>query len=711
MIGQEESPPPGPDSRREWLEVVLDLMPSPLLLIEPGSARLMFANRAAHRMAGGAYDGADYRCTDGRGRTIPDDELPGVRAAHGVRIDGFQMDWHTPAGVRSLIVSADTIPPTLGQPATVVCCFEDVSELNDAEERVRDQAAEIARLYRETREAERRKDESLALLDTLFATAPIGLAFYDQELRYVRINEALAEIHGSNPADNIGRTVEHAAPDLAPRVLAALRRVLETGAPLVDYPLSGETPAAPGEERHWLASYYPVHDGRGKLLGVGAVVQETTERVRLLQAEQAARKRAEAAERRWAFLAEAGEVLGSSLDFEETLRSLSRIVVPELADWFALDLLEGDGSIRRLHVTHHDPERERLGWELARWPSRLDDSAGIGAVIRTGVAEHFPELPDELLVSVARSEEHLRLMRSAGFHSGIVVPLVAHDRPLGALSLVSDGARRFDDDDVELAGELARRAAAAVENARLYRERSHIARTLQASLLPPHLPAVPGFEVAARYRPAGHDVGVGGDFYDLFERSSGRWSAVIGDVCGKGADAAALTALARHTVRAAAIREPRPSGVLTLLNEAILREPTDDRFCTVAYTTLHEDGDAARAVVSCGGHPLPLVLRAGGTVEAIGSPGTLLGVHNEPLLSDSALELAQGDALVLFTDGVADSPSRRGVFAPEELEDIVAGAAGLDAQAIADRIEGPLAAISERGTRDDAALLVLRRSP
>lgn len=711
MIGQEGAPPPGADSRREWFEVVLDLMPSPLLLIEPGSARLTFANRAAHRMAGGAYDGARYRCTDGRGRTLPDDELPGVRAANGERIDGFQMDWHTPAGVRSLIVSADTIPPTLGQPATVVCCFEDVGALKDAEERVRDQAVEIARLYRQTREAERRKDESLALLDTLFATAPIGLAFYDSELRYVRINEALAEMHGSNPADNIGHTPERAVPDVAPRVMAALRQVLETGEPIVDYPVSGEMPAAPGELRHWLASYYPVHDGNGHVLGIGAVVQETTERERLLEAEQAARRRAESAERRWAFLAEAGELLGSSLDYEETLRSLSRIVVPALADWYALDLLEPDGTIRRLHVTHHDPERERLGWELARWRSRLDDPAGIGAVIRTGIPEHYPAVPDELLVSVAQSEEHLALMRGAGFRSGIVVPLVSGDRPLGALSLVSDGDRRFGEDDVELAGELARRAAAAVENARLYRERSQIARTLQASLLPPHLPAVPGFEVAARYRPAAAGVDVGGDFYDLFERSSGRWSAVIGDVCGKGADAAALTALARHTVRAAAIHEASPSGVLALLNEAILRERTDDRFCTVAYATLHADGDAARAVVACGGHPLPLVLRAGGAVETVGCPGTLLGVHREPDLSDRAVELGQGDALVLFTDGVADSPSRDGVLAPEELAEIVAGAAGLDAQAIADRIEGPLAAISERGTRDDAALLVLRRSP
>jgi serine phosphatase RsbU (regulator of sigma subunit) len=151
--------------------------------------------------------------------------------------------------------------------------------------------------------------------------------------------------------------------------------------------------------------------------------------------------------------------------------------------------------------------------------------------------------------------------------------------------------------------------------------------------------------------------------------------------------------------------------VLALLNEAILRERADDRFCTVAYATLHEEGDVARAVVACGGHPLPLVLRAEGTVEAVGSPGTLLGIHRTPELSDRAVTLGPGDALVLFTDGVADSPSRDGVLAPEELEYIVAGAAGLGAEAIAARIEGPLAATGDRGTRDDAALLVLRRSP
>ena len=170
--------------------------------------------------------------------------------------------------------------------------------------------------------------------------------------------------------------------------------------------------------------------------------------------------------------------------------------------------------------------------------------------------------------------------------------------------------RRFDEQDLELGEELARRCATAIDNARLYGERAYIARTLQESLLPAELPEIPGLETAARFRATGEGNEVGGDFYDLFESGGRGWTVVIGDVCGKGPDAAAVTALARYTLRAAAMRERLPSRSLALLNEALLRQRGDRRFCTVAYAYLETLDSGARVGFASGGHPLPLVLRA-----------------------------------------------------------------------------------------------------
>ena len=167
-----------------------------------------------------------------------------------------------------------------------------------------------------------------------------------------------------------------------------------------------------------------------------------------------------------------------------------------------------------------------------------------------------------------------------------------------------------------------------------------MARTLQGSLLPRELPEIPGVELAARYLAAGEGNEVGGDFYDCFETGAGDWALVIGDVCGKGAEAAALTALARYTVRAAALQTRSPSAVLAQLNAALLRDRHDYRFCTVLYASLTPHEAGVSACLTAGGHPLPLVLRAGGAVETAGTPGSLLGIVDPPELAEHRLELA-----------------------------------------------------------------------
>jgi serine phosphatase RsbU (regulator of sigma subunit) len=183
----------------------------------------------------------------------------------------------------------------------------------------------------------------------------------------------------------------------------------------------------------------------------------------------------------------------------------------------------------------------------------------------------------------------------------------------------------------------------------------------------------------------------------------------MGDVCGKGADAAAVTALARYTLRTLGVQETSPAEVLRKLNEALLRQRTDRRFCTVAYASLEVNGNgSAKVCLSTGGHPLPYVLRVDGTVEAVGEPGTLLGVLADVQLSDTAVELGQGDLLVLYTDGVTEARGPRGMLGSDELAAVLASCAGLDANSVAARIESAALDIQEGSPHDDIAILVVR---
>jgi serine phosphatase RsbU (regulator of sigma subunit) len=279
----------------------------------------------------------------------------------------------------------------------------------------------------------------------------------------------------------------------------------------------------------------------------------------------------------------------------------------------------------------------------------------------------------------------------------------------GTVTFVSsDQARTFDEDDVLLAEDLARRAAVALDNARLYSERARIARTLQESLLPPQLPTIPGVEVAARYVAAGEGIDVGGDFYDLFDLGGG-WSVVMGDVCGKGPDAAALTALARYTLRATADHGQLPSQALTQLNDAVLRQRGDGRFITVAYARLASNGThGKRITLSTGGHPQPIVLRADGTAHPIGEPGTLLGVVEDPELSDATVDLAPGDALFLYTDGVTEAHAPDRILEAHDIARLLEGCSGGDAAEIVKCIEDAVADLGPGPAHDDIAMLAIR---
>jgi serine phosphatase RsbU (regulator of sigma subunit) len=236
----------------------------------------------------------------------------------------------------------------------------------------------------------------------------------------------------------------------------------------------------------------------------------------------------------------------------------------------------------------------------------------------------------------------------------------------------------------------------------------HVARTLQSSLLPSALPTIPGVETAARFRPAQRGQVVGGDFYDVFETGSGSWAFVVGDVCGKGPEAAAVTALARYTLRAVATRERSPSRILTLLNEALLSQAPAAEFCTAAYARIDREGNGARLTMSAGGHPLPLVLHPDGKVEPVGRPGLLLGLQADPELTDYTLELHRDDVLMLYTDGLTDAYAPIRTLESGDLARMLASCTGRSASEIADRIENAALDDDALQPRDDVALIVVR---
>ena len=376
---------------------------------------------------------------------------------------------------------------------------------------------------------------------------------------------------------------------------------------------------------------------------------------------------------RTALLAEASELFDQSLDEAETTGSVARLCVRELAATCVILLGEEPGNVRSVASAEREEGRE-----------------------------------GELLTRLEASEEHpmeVVMRRGAGIitdHS-VVVPLRARGRVHGVLAAGFD--RAPDDDDLRLFEDLGRRAALALDNARLYAERDHVARTLQGSLLPRELPDIPGVELAARYVAAGAGNEVGGDFYDCFATDAGDWALVIGDVCGKGAEAAALTALARYTVRAAALQSRSPSAILHRLNEALLRDRLDYRFCTVLYVSLTPREHGVSACLTAGGHPLPFVLRAGGEVESVGTPGSLLGIVDPPELAEQRVELAPGDALVLFTDGVTEADRDAG---PERFAARLATWRELDAAGIAAAVEREALEVQGGVARDDVAVVVAR---
>jgi serine phosphatase RsbU (regulator of sigma subunit) len=307
---------------------------------------------------------------------------------------------------------------------------------------------------------------------------------------------------------------------------------------------------------------------------------------------------------------------------------------------------------------------------------------------------------------IAQGPHHLETIRRLGYRSAIVVPLVARQNVLGALSLLRiDAPDPYTRDDLVLAVELARRAALAVDNARLFGAMRTLATTLQDSLLPRTIPNIPGVQISTRYRAAAEGQEVGGDFYDVFALDGQLWGLAIGDVCGKGPEAAALTAMARHTVRALA--GPDPARVLASLNDALVVHPDvgPGRFLTLLLAIARPESGGLRLSVAAGGHPPAIVRRADDHVDLVPAHGSLLGMSAEVSYGTRECRLEPGDTLVLYTDGLTDARAPAVILSDEDLVGIVARAGGRRGADLAAYLED--AATAGESPRDDIALVVL----
>jgi serine phosphatase RsbU (regulator of sigma subunit)/PAS domain-containing protein len=450
-------------------------------------------------------------------------------------------------------------------------------------------------------------------------------------------------------------------------------------------------PAAGGEEEWRLLKATPLYGAGGELEAAVTVIEDVT-----------TSKRAELRSR---FLSRASEILASSLEYEETLRNVAWLAVPEIADWCAVDLLDEHGGRQAVVAAHRDPAKVKLAERLREMQSgRLDPARGLGATLLTGQAQLLEVISMAEVETAARSEEHRELLRAVAPRSAVVVPMRAGRRLLGAMTLVSaESGRQFTSEDVNFAQQIAARAAVAVENARLYTERSRIAAVLQRSLLPEALPEIEGWEMASLYRPASSDeaVEVGGDFYDAFATEAG-WIVLIGDVTGKGVEAAAMTSLVRHGARFVAGYVCDPAEILTRLDRSLRQQPALS-LCTALCLYL----SGSRVTFASAGHPLPLLVTDAG-VGTVGRAGSVLGAFDDGEWPSHEVELREGEILLLYTDGVTDTVGEAERFGEQRLHTTVGECGPLAPSELLNCLDTALTRFQVGAQADDTAALALR---
>jgi serine phosphatase RsbU (regulator of sigma subunit) len=415
---------------------------------------------------------------------------------------------------------------------------------------------------------------------------------------------------------------------------------------------------------------------------------------------------ARAANERLSFLAEASFALSGSLDYRETLASVARLLVPRLADWCSIQVVER-GELTTVGLAHREPAKVEWAEEVSgRYPTDMDAPTGVPNVIRTGHSELYAEIPDELLVASAIDEEHLQLIRELGMSSVLIVPLTGRIGTFGAITLIhAESGRRYSTADIVFAEDVARRAALAVETAHAFREQSgrlaevtRIAEAAQLAILAPPPAQIGPVALAARYVSAAAEALVGGDLYEVVARP-GAVRLLIGDVRGKGLTAVRTATVVLGEFRAAAADIDDLADVAVQIDRRLRPYLGDEDFVTALLAEIRDDGSFS--IATCG-HP-PALLATAGTVAEVATEDTLpLGLGAQPQLANG--QLSPGDRLLLYTDGVIEARDPSGQFV-----DVVPLVEPLRTGNLGDVLDAVLAALHDAvgpELGDDLALLV-----
>ncbi|WP_405739400.1 SpoIIE family protein phosphatase [Streptomyces sp. NBC_01525] len=553
----------------------------------------------------------------------------------------------------------------------------------------------------------RRVERDLALSVRLVAQSPIGLAVLDTDLRYVMVNAALERLNGQPAGAQLGLRPDACLSFLdTDMLMTSMRKVLATGTPRLDQVTVGCPPDDPGTEHAWSVSHYRLEGPGGQVLGVASSVLDVTDHHRA--ATEAARAR-----RRLAVIADASATVGTTLDVDRTARELADVVVPELADLAAVDVLDSvlegrsplppvpDGPVRfrALAVASARPTEAEQAVDPAGQLAAYDAERVITQCVTTGRPVLLARVRPADLPRIAADEDGAAALARAGLRSYLGVPLIARGEVLGAVSLyrVRHDAP-FDEDDVVLAVELAARAAVCIDNARSYQSERRTALTLQRHLMS-EAPAQPaGMAIAHRYQPARAAVEIGGDWFDALAVAGDKTALVVGDVMGSGINAAATMGQLRTTTRALADLDLEPAEVLRHLDHAAAG--LDPAFATCIYAVY--DPHAGECRMASAGHLPPVVVRPGPRPALVHLPtGAPLGVGGVPF-EQTAVPLHPGDRLVLYTDGLVetrDTPIDRRLGC---LVDLLA-APHDDLEELCDHL---LAALRHPQDHDDVALLI-----
>ncbi|MGW7001254.1 SpoIIE family protein phosphatase [Streptomyces sp. NPDC054933] len=555
----------------------------------------------------------------------------------------------------------------------------------------------------------RRLETELSLSVRLVSQSPIGLGVLDTGLRFVTVNPALERINGIPADQHIGRRLREALPFLdVDKIESVMRQVLDTGVPALDQFAAGRTPADPDTEHAWSVSYYRLEDPAGRVLGLATSVVDITERHR------AATEAAEARER-LTLIADATVRIGTTLDLDQTARELADVCVPELADVAAVDVLDSilddrrgnSGSDRDRPVfralavaaayqTEATRAADPTGEVAAYDPDRL-----ITQCVKTGRPVLVPRVRPEDLRSIARDPAAAELLARAGLHSYLAVPLIARGAVVGALDLKrARNPLPFTEDDAVLASELAARAAVCIDNARWYQAQRRAALTLQRDLLPTRPPRRPGLEVAYRYQPAAGTSEVGGDWFDVIPLTGDRTALVVGDVMGSGITAAATMGQLRTATRTLAELGLDPADLMGHLDR--VADGLGRSIATCVYVV--HDPERGQCRISNAGHLPPVLMRPGQAPELLDLPtGAPLGVGGVPF-ETTLVDVAPGDQLVLYTDGLVETRDTSIDTRLNALLDVLSG----PHRALETTCDILLRVLRHPDDHDDVALLIAR---